>query len=71
MAGLMVASGNDNAELDKYKALLARSEAELKATQAKLELLQTELRNCNNDIWWYKQRIRALEEKCQQVCLEK
>lgn len=71
MGGVMVASGNDNAELDKYRALLSKSNSELKATQARLELVQNELKHCHNDIWWYKQRIRALEEKCQQVYLEK
>lgn len=61
----MVASGNDNAELDKYKALLSKATSELKATKARFELMQQERDNCLRDIWWYKQRIRALEEKCQ------
>ncbi len=65
MGGVQVASGNDNLELDKYKALLARAEAELKCAKAREEVLQQELKNVNRDVWWYQQRISRFGGKMQ------
>lgn len=55
--------GNGETELERYKYLYTKTEEELKAAKARLEIVQNELSQMQRDIFFYRDKCNYIEKK--------